>query len=92
MRFGGPDGVFGGILYVHIRGPHMVICFPLLIGGAEILLAGLIVQDLEVNFVAVFFYARADVVVFYNSIVVVFGSEGLYKYDIAVAVLSQHNM
>ena len=38
------------------------------------------------------FDARADVVVYRNAMSVVFGTEGLYKDDIAVAVVIQHNM
>ena len=77
---------------MYIRGHHLLICFPLLLDGAAILLSGFIVQGLEVNFMATFFDAHVDVVVFCNTMVVVFGSEGLYKYDIVVLVVSQHSM
>ena len=40
----------------------MVICFPLLLDGVTILLAGFIVQDLEVNVLAALFDADANFV------------------------------
>ena len=92
MIFEGPDGLFCGIAPVYIRGHQLVICSPLLLDGAAILLSEFIVQGLEVNFMATFFDAHVDVVVFCNTMVVVFGSEGLHKYDIVVLVVSQHIM
>ena len=92
VRFGGTDGLLGGIAPVHIRGHRLVICFPLLPDGAAILLAGLILQDLEVNFVAALFDAHVYVVVCQDAMLVVFGLEGIYKDEISVAVVSQHDM
>ena len=43
-------------------GHHMVICFPLLLDGVTILLAGFIFQDLEVNVLAALFDADANFV------------------------------
>ena len=77
---------------MHIWGHELEIYFLLLRDGTAILLAGLIVHDLEVNFVASLFDVRADVVVYHNAMAVLFGSEGLYKDDISAAVVSQHNM
>ena len=54
VQFEGPDGAFDGIAPMHIRGHQLVICFPLLLDGALIILDELIVQELEVKYVAAF--------------------------------------
>ena len=41
---------------------------------------------------AVLFDMRAYVVVFCDAMAAMFGAEGIYKYDISLSVISQHNM
>ena len=41
---------------------------------------------------AVLFDMRAYVVVFCDAMAAMFGAEGIYKYDIELSVISQHNM
>ena len=71
------DCTLYGIATVHIGGHHLVLCVTFLLDGLTILCAGLVVQYLEVNFVAALFDFPTDVVVGRKTGAVVLGSEGL---------------
>ena len=71
------DCTFCGIAPVHMGGPQMVLCVPLLLDDLTVFYAGFVVQDLEVHFLATLFDLPADVVVGGKAVAVVLGEEGI---------------
>ena len=63
-------------VYAH-GGNHLVLFVQFLLDGLKICCAGLVVQDLEVHFVAALFDSPVDVFVCDKALTVVLGAEGI---------------
>ena len=92
MSFECADGSLGDVVSMNVWGHKLECASPRVLCGLFVGLDGLVVQDLQVNGVAALFEAIHNAVVCHNAMAVLFGAEGLYKDDIAAAVVSQHNM
>ena len=77
---------------MNVWGHKLERAAPRVLDGMFVVLAGLVVQYLQVDGVAAIFETRINAVVCHNVMAVLFGAEGIYKDDIAAAVVSQHNM
>ena len=75
-----------------MQGHQLVRCVPLFLGSSTVCCADFFVQDLYVHFVAALFDLPEDAVLCRKMVVVMFGSEGVRKNYISVAVISLHKI
>ena len=92
MRFEGTDCPLSGVAAVGVWRDKLELAGPIVFCGQLVGLAGLVVEDLEVNSVAAILEPHHDVVVRHDAVSVVPGLEGFDQNGICVDLVRQHNV